>query len=182
MKALQIGMAVVFVTGLVFAQTPSVAAVVRAADFQPGIPPDDYGTAYGTGLADATYQASSVPWPTKLGSTEVFGCPSGFPPPAGSLPTGCQSFPVFFASAGQVNFYVPASATGPCLYILVNDVVATPGCVSYTTLTEIQGVPVAPAIFIEVRLLHRFPLPEGRAAELRAIMDARNGGKLRALV
>jgi uncharacterized protein (TIGR03437 family) len=146
MKALQLGLMPILAMGVGFAQAPKITAVVRAADFQPGIPPDDYGTIYGTGLADATYQASTLPWPTKLGSTEVFGC-SVY---VGFMASACQAFPVFFAAPTQVNFYVPTSALGHYLFVRVNGVTQA-GIVGidYTATQKVQGIPIEPAIFIE---------------------------------
>ncbi len=86
------------------AQSPTVVSVVRAADFGQGIVPDDFGTVYGTGLADTVYAANTSPLPTKLGNVEVFGCDQPVPLSTGIPSSGCQPFPVFFASPSQINF------------------------------------------------------------------------------
>jgi uncharacterized protein (TIGR03437 family) len=70
-------------------------ATTSAASFAvDALAPETIAAAFGTGLATTTLVASSTPLPTELAGTKVYV--NGIPAP------------LFFVSAGQINFLVPA--------------------------------------------------------------------------
>jgi uncharacterized protein (TIGR03437 family) len=127
----------------VFGQSiPKVSSVVRSSDGGVGVALDDYGTVYGAGLADATYQATAVPLPIKLGSTEVYVCQYAT---QGLHDEGCLSLALLYASSGQVNFYLPKAIPGPYLTVRVNGVVDS----NNGTVPASIGLASAPSIISE---------------------------------
>jgi uncharacterized protein (TIGR03437 family) len=106
---------------------------VSAANFKlPPLAAGSIAAAFGTSLATSTQVASSLPLPLVLGGTAVLIRDSN----------GVErAAPLFFVSAGQVNFQVPPeTATGPATVVVVN----ANGVVSTGTMTV---VPVAPGLF-----------------------------------
>jgi len=101
---------------LTFAQTrPKINAVVSAADFRPGVTFSGYATIFGAGLSDGEYKAQTVPYPPKLGSTQVFFCYSTPVPVSADIVTflGCIPTSLVYASPSQINFLIPAALTTP---------------------------------------------------------------------
>jgi uncharacterized protein (TIGR03437 family) len=109
------------------------ATSVSAASFSASLAPSAIGAIFGAGLAKSTQVATSQPLPTNLGGTTV----NVFDP--GNNTT--LAAPLFFASAGQINFLVPPTAPTGILIIsvLVDGVSIADGLVIMT--------PVAPALF-----------------------------------
>jgi hypothetical protein len=103
-------------TALLCAQTrPKIAAVVSAADFQPGVTFSGYASVFGSGLSDGEYRAEGSPYPQKLGTTQVFLCYSA-PIPASQAANiitllGCVPAPLVYASPSQINLVIHAAAT-----------------------------------------------------------------------
>jgi hypothetical protein len=92
----------------VSAQTPPhISSIVSSADFSPGITLNSFGTIFGTGLSDAVYQASSMPFPTSLGPTRVALCLPGETTQIQS--PACADIQLIFVSPTQINFLVFAS-------------------------------------------------------------------------
>jgi hypothetical protein len=97
------------------AQGPTITSVVSAASFNAGqVSASGFVSIFGTGLADQTYIAP-VPYPNKLGSTEVFVCPQNIP--SSRLTSGdlslCQAARVQYASPAQLNVVLPDYVTVP---------------------------------------------------------------------
>jgi uncharacterized protein (TIGR03437 family) len=147
-------LAVLFVTLIIAGGAqPRVTAVVSAADSIGGISLGGLATIYGTGLSDAAYSLSGLPYPTKLGPTEVLLCvPSAAP--YGSV-AGCTNAGLTYASPTQINFAIPDSlpvlpGMGPesiAIVVRTNgvlDVDATAGKARVFNLTLVQ-----PRIFSE---------------------------------
>jgi len=90
-------------------------STVSAASFAPGaaLAPGAIGSAFGSGLATSTQVASTVPLPTSLGGTSVRVRDS----------SGAELLaPLFFASAGQINYLVPENArTGAATVTVLSD-------------------------------------------------------------
>jgi len=91
---------------------PRITAVVSAADFQPGVTFSEYTTIFGTGLSDAVYQAQALPYPQKLGVTQVYLCNSA-PVPLSQAQNvldflGCVPAALVYVSPSQVNLLIPA--------------------------------------------------------------------------
>lgn len=110
------------------------AVSVSAASFAltPNLAPDSIVALFGVKLATATEAAGTVPLPTTLAGTRISVRDS-----AGIS----RDAPLFFASAGQVNYLIPAdSALGPASIT----VTAGDGTISHGTF-EITSV--APGIF-----------------------------------
>lgn len=127
------------------AAVPIVKAVVSSANGSPALTPNNYGTIYGSDLADSTYAAKTSPPPAKLGSTEVYVCASIA---NGASGTGCTFLPLLFVSPGQINFYLPPGAptTSPqYLTVRVAGIIdSNQGRKSFDLAES-----VAPAIFIQ---------------------------------
>lgn len=113
-----------------FTQTrPKVTAVVSGADFRPGVTLSGYATLFGTGLSDAEYKAQTLPYPQKLGNTQVHVCYWISVPPA-QLPNiisflGCVPTALVYVSPAQINFLIPPSllmpksgATGEVIFVV----------------------------------------------------------------
>jgi len=106
------------------------AGVVNGASFAPMPNPMSLGaiaSAFGSGLAAAQAQASTVPLPTTLGgvSLTVNGTPA----------------PLFFVSPTQINFQTPFGLTGNTVNIRVNN------GGSQSTEVVVPLAPTGPAIF-----------------------------------
>jgi uncharacterized protein (TIGR03437 family) len=109
------------------------ATSVSAASFSASLAPSAIGEIFGAGLAKSTQVATSQPLPTNLGGTTVNVV---------DLSTNTTlAAPLFFASAGQVNFLVPPTAPTGILFVsvLVDGVSMADGLVLMTA--------VAPALF-----------------------------------
>ncbi|MBI1357641.1 MAG: hypothetical protein GC160_25145 [Acidobacteria bacterium] len=81
--------------------TPTVSenGVVNAASFLAGsVAPGSIASVFGVGLAVETASADATPLPTTLGG--------------GSLTLGGAPVPLFFASSGQMNVYIPRELEG----------------------------------------------------------------------
>jgi hypothetical protein len=96
---------------------PHIAAVVSAADFNPGVTFSGYATIFGTALSDAARSAQSLPYPQELGTTQVFLCYS-VPVPfdqAANIITflGCVPTALVYASPSQINFLIPSTLPSP---------------------------------------------------------------------
>jgi uncharacterized protein (TIGR03437 family) len=103
------------------------AGVVDAADFSTNLAAGAIASVFGVNLSSGTASATSLPLPTKLAGTQV-------------LVNGV-ALPLFFVSADQINFQLPAGISGAVNITVVS------GAVSGTTST-ITMVPVAPTIFL----------------------------------
>jgi len=112
MKCLLIGL---LATAASYAQ-PKINAVIGAASSinlitfnvrggftTGGLAVDGLATIFGSGLATGQAQASSTPWPGKLGDTEVFICP---------LTAGCKRGGLLYVSPTQINFQIPNVVVG----------------------------------------------------------------------
>lgn len=82
---------------------PKISAIVSSADFQAGVAYGGLGTVFGSGLSDADYPAGAIPWPKKLGKTELFACIPSVRP-IGITEAGCEALELLFAGPGQINF------------------------------------------------------------------------------
>ncbi len=83
----------------------------------PGVTFSGYATIFGTGLSDAEYKAQAVPYPQKLGSTQVFFCYSAPVPTSQQADIinflGCVPTSLVYASPSQINFLLPAYSLTP---------------------------------------------------------------------
>lgn len=148
-----------------FGQAPKIAAVTGGADFNPSrVAEGGYVTVFGSGLADATYSAQTVPYGTKLGSTEILFCPGQ------TITLFCQAAEVAYASPGQVNIVlngiggtiqggVPFSISG---YIVarVNGVIDASAASGNPTPISIPAY--APSLFLagsDCPIDSRYPAP-----------------------
>lgn len=122
-------------------------AAVNAASFSGlQLAPNSIAAIFGTGLATGTVSATTRPLPTTLGSTRV------------EVTSGSQTLaaPLFFVSASQVNFLVPAglpsgSATvrvfnGSTQVAQAFTVIAATGPGLFTANASGQGLPAAVAV------------------------------------
>ncbi|MCU1328335.1 MAG: hypothetical protein JWN34_3705 [Bryobacterales bacterium] len=93
-----------FCTSPVWAQpVPRIVSVVNAASFQPSqVSLGGYVSIFGANLSDGTY-VSPVPYPKKLGGTEVFVCTvnTAFTEVLDS--PACDAVQIQYASPGQIN-------------------------------------------------------------------------------
>lgn len=107
-----------------------VVTSVSAASFAGGVPlaPDSIVAAFGVNLATGTVSATpGQPLPTTLGGTTVA--------------VNGQLAPLFFVSASQINYLIPAGTAAGQATVLV-----TPGA-GPTSQGTIQIAPVAPGVF-----------------------------------
>jgi uncharacterized protein (TIGR03437 family) len=97
--------------------------IVNAGSFAPftaGIAPGELLTLYGSNMASGTVVASTVPFPTTLGKTQV-------------LINGIQA-PIYYVTAGQLSAIVPYGITGTIASVqVIND-----GAASNTVSTTIN--------------------------------------------
>jgi uncharacterized protein (TIGR03437 family) len=102
---------------------------VSAASYAPGaaVAPDSIVTAFGAKLATGTAVATTLPLPTTLGGTTVR--------------VNGQLAPLFFVSAGQVNFAIPPGIAAGTATVTVN---VGDGSVSQGT---VQIAATAPGVF-----------------------------------
>jgi len=86
---------------------PQVRSVTDAASFRDGdvFAPGSIVSIFGSNLADATGQASGAPLPTSLQSTTVL--------------VGGVMAPLFYVSAGQINFQIPVELTAGITSLVV---------------------------------------------------------------
>lgn len=128
--------------------SPTIGAIVRSADFGIGLVPDDYGTIYGSALADSNYAASNTPWPISLGGVQLFACPATMG--VNTIPsTACTALFLLFVSPAQINFYIPPKVAGTLLVAnIAGNMVFVSGDFTQGTLRT-QGIAYAAAIFIE---------------------------------
>jgi uncharacterized protein (TIGR03437 family) len=97
--------------------TPIIGAggIVNAASGAPVIAPGAFIAIYGANMGGGVTTASKVPFPTSLGSTEVF--------------LGGQSLPLFFTSAQQIDAIVPydiAANSSQQLIVQTGDALSQP--------------------------------------------------------
>ncbi len=95
----------IFAASCLAQSTPHIAAVVSAADSYAGIALGGLATIYGTGLSDAEHLLVALPYPTKLGPTDVLLCLSTAAQYASAA--GCFSLGLTYAGPTQINVYVP---------------------------------------------------------------------------
>jgi len=88
---------------------PKIAAVVSAADFGAGVTFGALGTIFGSGLSDANNPAKTIPYPLKLGTTELFMCLPGARSAPVVTDAGCEPLGMTFAGPSQINFLIPAA-------------------------------------------------------------------------
>jgi uncharacterized protein (TIGR03437 family) len=103
-------------------------ATTSAASFSvDALAPETIAAAFGTGLASGTQVAGATPLPTELGGTKVYvnGVPA----------------PLFFVSAGQINFLVPAEVLtgGAVVEVVSGDNTLSRGAINLNS--------VAPSLF-----------------------------------
>jgi uncharacterized protein (TIGR03437 family) len=93
---------------------PRTLATVSAASFSGGdLAADGVASAFGTGLAVKTEAATVVPLPTTLAGTRVYV--------RDSFGTE-RAAPLFFVSAGQINFQIPSGTTpGNAVVTVINN-------------------------------------------------------------
>ncbi|MCB1020164.1 MAG: hypothetical protein KDC27_09550, partial [Acidobacteria bacterium] len=110
------------------AQTLNEGGVVDAASFKPVLSRGGIGSLFGVDLASSTAAAPSIPLPTTLGTAQVLidGTPA----------------PLYFVSAGQINFQVPFEAP---LSGTVSVTVVRGGVTS--NAVSVAVAPYAPGIF-----------------------------------
>jgi uncharacterized protein (TIGR03437 family) len=108
--------------------------VVNAASFAPftaGISPGGLITIYGTNLAGGTQFASSIPFPTNLGNTQVT--------------VNGQNAPIYYVTPGQISVIVPYAVSPTATNTIANIQVNNNGTLSNTVSTFINAT--TPGIF-----------------------------------
>ena len=108
---------------------PPANASTSAADYRVANShaPESIATIFGTSLATSTVSAPSIPLPTTLNGTTVKVLDS----------LGVErSAPLFFVSAGQINYQVPAGTAVGWAYITTKN---TAGVSSYATTNIVSG-------------------------------------------
>ena len=112
-------------------QASPFAVVSGAAYNRPALAPEEWGVAFGSGLAGGTETAQSAQLPLTLAGTQVIVTDS-----AGAE----RAAPLLLASPGQVNFLVPTgTAAGPASIALKN------GSTTFVSLMNVATV--APGLF-----------------------------------
>jgi uncharacterized protein (TIGR03437 family) len=105
------GLACALITPTVLAQSPQISAIVSSASYSPlNLTIHGLASIFGSGLSDAVYEASALPWPTKLGKTSVFSC----------VGANCTALPLLYVGPGLVNFLLPDSPYAVQLYVTVD--------------------------------------------------------------
>ena len=107
---------------------PVVTSVSNAASFEPEVAAGALATILGAKLADGHSGSAVYPWPSTLAGVRVR--------------LGDVFVPVFYASDGQINFYVPADTPHGNLTTVT---VVTPSGAQAAATVEIK--PVQPGIF-----------------------------------
>ena len=135
-------------SALPLAGAVSIASLVRSSDFGRGIAPDDYGTIYGTGMADSAYAPNTSSWPVSLGGVQLFACPATMG--VNTVPSSaCTSLSLLFVSPAQVNFYIPSKVGGNVLVGSFGGDIVLVASDFTSGLLLTHGVPYAAAIFLE---------------------------------
>ena len=112
------------------AQTPQIASIVSAANFQPAAAPGSLISIFGTGLATGTNSASSTPLPYQLENT--------------SVSINGVAVPLVYVSPAQINAQVPYETPGnssAIVQVLANGIASPTVSLSVST--------AAPAIFTQ---------------------------------
>jgi uncharacterized protein (TIGR03437 family) len=137
-------------------QAPAISGVTSAASFSDRqVSTEGYVSVFGSKLADKTYSASP-PYETKLGSTEVFVCPSTPPTPAaqGILAGQCKAAAIQYASPTQVNAVLAGIVAGPKYFAVRVNGTLDAAASAFTTTGKAFPVTVlaaAPALFLAGR-------------------------------
>ena len=113
---------------VLFAQ-PTITSIVNGASFEPSVTRGSIVTLFGSNLSQSTESANRLPLPTSLAGTTVT---------VGDLELEA---PLYFVSAGQINFQLPFEALGGILPIVVTN----PQGKSKPMLLTVS--PTAPGIF-----------------------------------
>jgi uncharacterized protein (TIGR03437 family) len=119
MKLLAVG---ILLSGLASGQSPTITAVVNAADYAPVIGSGSLITIFGANLSASVASASSLPLPTSLAGTNVRDCWIG---------ESCQDLPVSYVGPGQINAVGPYSGNtngiaDHALYVIAGGVTSGP--------------------------------------------------------
>ena len=106
---------------------PPSAAIVNAASFAANsLAPGSLISIFGSGLAAAVAQASSVPWPTQLGNTTVS--------------VNGKAIPVYYVSPGQINAQLPVDLAAGAAQLTISVGSATSAPVSFTVAAAAPGI------------------------------------------
>ncbi len=121
-------------TAPAFAQAPVIfpAGVVNAADYSRDISPGAIVSIFGTGLANATLSANTLPLPTFLAATSVDVI---------DLANVVRPCPLYFVSSGQINLQVPYTLGPGVVTFRVHNGLGASGFAGATL------VPATPKIF-----------------------------------
>lgn len=103
------------------------AATIDAAGFGAGVAPESIAATFGTKLASTTVLATTTPLPTALDGSSVY--------------VNGIAAPLFFVSAGQINYQIPEGTAGGPAQVVV---VAKDGTISQGT---VNVTPTAPGVF-----------------------------------
>jgi uncharacterized protein (TIGR03437 family) len=128
------------------ASTLRTFTTVSDASYQAGatLAPSVIAAGFGQNLSTGTESATITPLPTKLAGTSVMVTPgsSSQPSALSGRATAAVAAPLFFVSAGQINYLIPpGTPAGTATVTIVND---TLGTVASGTL---QISAVAPGLF-----------------------------------
>jgi uncharacterized protein (TIGR03437 family) len=120
---------------------PTIAAVTDGANFTMFPSPYGYVSFFGEDLSDGVYSASSAAYPTQLGNTQLFLCPTAV------VSSSCTPLELAYVSPKQVNAVLP-EFVGLVEAILNVYVIAQ---VNGTNSNAFQFTvyPWGPAIFVE---------------------------------
>jgi uncharacterized protein (TIGR03437 family) len=132
---------------------PHITTVVSAADFMPGIALNGYATIFGSNLSDAVHQATSMPYPTSLGPTQVAFCP--YVQAQAIVESVCEYAQLVYAGPTQINFVLPNEFPFPKLVppniavvVSVNGIVDD-GTSSGMIVEQLRLAIPQPRIFVE---------------------------------
>ena len=109
------------------AAVPTIQSSTDSAGYGPRVAPGSIASLFGTGLASETASASGLPLPTALGGS--------------SVSVGGVLAPLFYVSAGQINFQVPSSTKSGDVSVVVNGPGGASASFSFTVTAQ------APAIY-----------------------------------
>jgi uncharacterized protein (TIGR03437 family) len=112
---------------LAMAAVPTIQSSTDSAGYGPRVAPGSIASLFGTGLASETASASGLPLPTALGGS--------------SVSVGGVLAPLFYVSAGQINFQVPSSTKSGDVSVVVNGPGGASASFSFTVTAQ------APAIY-----------------------------------